>query len=168
MATTGRKFNAAHLGSNRNYQVQQTNWYEIVIGGLSEDLTFLTQSCTLPELSNPVIEVPFGNSTAKIAGKRDIGSGSFVFMDAMVADIEKQIVDWQSQIYDAQTGKMSWVDEYKHDITVTQYGPDGTYERTWHYEGCWPSTISYGDMSSESADKKVITVTMEYDNAYRE
>lgn len=162
-----RKFNAAHLGTNK-YQVQETNWYEIVITGLSQDLTFLTQSCTLPELSNPVVEVPYGNSTAKVAGKRDIADSTFEFMDAMQADVEKILLDWQNKIYDPKTGKMGWVESYKKKIIVTQYGPDGTYERTWDYEGCWPSAISYGNMSGESADKKVISVTISYDNAYRE
>ena len=164
----GRKFNAKHLGNSKKYQVQESCWYEVVIGGLSQDLTFLTQSCTLPEVSNPAIEVGYGNSTAKVAGKREYGAGNFVFMDAMVADIEKQLVEWQNSIYDQETGKMGWCTDYKHDISITQYGPDGTYERTWKLEGCWPSNISYGEMSGESADKKTITVTMEYDAAVRD
>lgn len=164
----GRKFNAKHLGNSKRYQVQETCWYEIVIGGLSQDLTFLTQSCSLPEVSNPAIEVGYGNSTAKVAGKREYGSGNFVFMDAMVADIESQLVNWQKSIYDPATGKMGWCTDYKHDITITQYGPDGTYERTWKMEGCWPSNISYGEMSGDAADKKTITVTMEYDSAERD
>lgn len=164
----GRKFNARHLGNSKDFQVQQTNWYEVVIGGLGDDLTFLTQSCTLPEVSNPAIEVGFGNSTAKVAGKREYGSGNFVFMDAMVADIEKQISDWQDSIYDPATGKMGWCVDYKKDITVTQYGPDGTYERTWTFEGCWPSSVNYGEMSGESSDKKNITLTIEYDQATRD
>lgn len=165
---SGRKFNAKHLGNSKRYQVQETCWYEIVIGGLSQDLTFLTQSCSLPEVSNPAIEVGFGNSTAKVAGKREYGAGNFVFMDAMVADIEKQLVEWQNTVYDQNTGKMGWCTDYKHDITITQYGPDGTCERSWRLEGCWPSNVSYGEMSGESADKKTITVTMEYDSAVRD
>lgn len=165
---SGRKFNARHLGSSKNYQVQETNWYEVVIGGMSEDLTFLTQSCTLPEISNPAVEIGFGNSTAKVAGKREYGSGNFSFMDAMVADVEKQIFDWQGTVYDSKTGKMGWASDYKRDITVTQYGPDGTHERVWKFEGCWPSSVNYGEMNGESADKKVIVVTIEYDSAERE
>ena len=163
----GRKFNANHLGSTKNYQIQQTNWYEIVLGDLSTDLTFLVQSCSLPELGNPAIEIGYGNSTAKVAGKRELGSGSFTFMDAIVADTEKILTSWQKSIYDPETGKMGWAVDYKKQCTVTQYGPDGTYERTWVFEGCWPSQITYGEMSGESADKKNISVTMEYDNAYR-
>lgn len=166
--STSRKYDAMHLSSNRNYQLQQTNWYEIAIGGMSQDITFIVQSCTLPEVSNPAIDVGFGNSTAKIAGKREYGSGSFVFMDAIMVDIEQQLLDWQRTVQDERTGKMGWVDDYKRDMTVTQYGPDGTYERKWSFEGAWPSSINYGEMSGESSDKKTISVTIEYDKATRE
>lgn len=165
---TSRKYNASHLSSNRNYQVQETCWYEIVISGTSQDLTFLVQSCTLPETSNPAIDVGYGNSTAKVAGKREHSEGSISFMDAMIADIEAQLIRWQDNVYNAKNGKMGWVDQYKRDMMITQYGPDGTYERPWHIEGAWPSSINYGEMTGESADKKVIQVTITYDNAYRD
>lgn len=165
---SNRKFNANHLGSTKRYQVQETMWYEVHIGGTSTDLTFLTIGCTLPESSNPVVDVPFGNSTAKVAGKREYGSGQIQIYDAIVADVEKQLVEWQNQVYDQRTGAMGWVDEYKRDMSIVQYGPDGTYERTWTLEGVWPSTISYGEMSGQGADKKIIRITFEYDAAYRE
>lgn len=164
----GRKFNANHLGTTRRYQVQETPWFEISIGGTSEDITFLTTSCTLPEPTNPKVEVPFGNSTAKVAGKREYGSGSIQIYDAMQADIEMQLLDWQKQVYDPQSGAMGWCDEYKRTMTITQYGPDGTWERTWVLEGVWPSDIDFGQMSGQQADKKTIAVTFEYDHAYRE
>ena len=142
--------------------------YEIQIGGMSDDFTLLTQSCNLPDISTPVVELPFGNSKAKVAGQAEYADGSMSFMDAITIDIENQILAWQSQIYDPKTGKMGWVNDYKRDMTVTQYGPDGTFERTWKFEGAWPSQVTYGEMSGESSDKKVIQVTISYDRAYRE
>lgn len=168
MANTSRKYNASHLSSTKNYQPQETQWFEISIGGTTSDLTFLVRSCSLPEASNNAIDVPYGNSTAKVAGKREYGESTFVFTDAIVADIEKQLLSWQKQVYDPRTGKMGWVTDYKRDIMVTQYGPDGTEDRPWHFVGCFPSSISYGDLSGESADVKTISVTITYDNAYRE
>lgn len=162
-----RKYNAEHLSTSRRYQLQQTNWYEINIGGLGEDLTFLVTECSLPERSNPANEIQFGNSKAKIAGPIEYGEGSLSFMDAIVADIEKQLVAWQDLVQNQETGKMGWVDEYKKQMTVTQYGPDGTHERVWTYKGCWPSSINYGSMSNESPDKKIIQVTISYDSATR-
>ena len=63
---------------------------------------------------------------------------------------------------------MGWVDQYKRDMTVTQYGPDGTCERVWKFEGAWPSSIEYGSMDHGGSDAKEISVTISYDVAYRE
>lgn len=164
----GRKFNADHLSSSNYYQVQMLNWYEIVIGGLSEDFTFLTQSCSIPESSNPAVEIPFGNSTAKVAGKREVGESNITFIDAVKADLEKQLVEWQNQVYDEETGKMGWVEDYKRDVYITQYGPDGTYERKWHVYGAWPTSINFGEFSGEGSDKKLIQVTLACDKCVRE
>ena len=161
-----RQFDARHLSSTKNTQVQMTNWYEILVPDMA-DLTIMVRNCTLPEISTPAVELPFGNSKAKVPGQVEFGDGSMTFMDAIKKDIEKQLVEWQSKVYDVKTGKMGWVDEFKKDITVTQYGPDGTCERVWTFEGAWPSQISYGEMSGESSDVKQIQVTMSYDRAYR-
>lgn len=163
-----QSFDARHLSSNRNYQVQELQWYYIQIGDISDDLSLLVNTCSLPEISTPAVELPFGNSTAKVGGKIEYGDGSIAFMDAITIDVEKQLYDWHSQVVDPETGESGWVDEYKRDVLITQYGPHGENERIWHLEGAFPSSISYGEMSGESADKKTITVTLSYDRAYRE
>lgn len=170
-----RKYNANHLSADDRYQIQETSWYEIKIllekddsiDTPVEDLTFVVQSVTLPEISNPAIDVGYGNSTAKLPGKREHGESSFTFMDAMTIDVEAVILGWQNKVYDPETGKMGWVSEFKRTIQITQYGPDGSNERVWILRGCWPSNVAYGEMSGESSDKKNITVTITYDNAYR-
>ena len=82
-------------------------------------------------------------------------------------DIESQLLAWQASVYDPSTGKMGWVSDYKKDLTVTEYGPDGTCEREWTFIGAWPSAITYGELTGESSDVKQIQVTMSYDRAYR-
>lgn len=162
-----RQFNASHISASRNTQVQMTNWYDIAIGDISDAITLMVRSCNLPEVSNPVVELPYGNSKAKVPGQAEFGDNTLSFMDAMVLDVEKQLRAWQSQVYDAQSGKMGWVDDYKKTMVITPYGPDGTCERPWKFEGAWPTSINYGEMTSESSDAKVIQVTIAYDNAYR-
>ena len=163
-----KAFDARHLSSNKNYQVQMTNWYEVQIGGFGDEISLLTQSVDLPEISTPVVELPFGNSRAKVAGQADYSDSSITIMDAITVDVEKKLLDWQKQVYDPKTGKMGWVNEYKRDMVIVQYGPDGTHERTWKMEGCWPTSISGGSLSGDSSDKKVITISIAYDRAYRE
>lgn len=162
-----RNYDARHLSSQKQYQVQMSNWYEIQIADIPDSIVMLQNSVTLPERSNPVVELPFGNSKAKVAGQAEYGDGSLVLMDAIVLDTEREIEKWQNQVYDSQTGKMGWVSDYKRDMIVTQRGPDGTYLRQWKYEGCWPSNVAYGELSGESSDKKMMTLTISYDRAYR-
>lgn len=163
-----KAFDARHLSSDKNYQVQMTNWYQVQIGDMGDAISLLTQSCSLPEISTPVVELPYGNSKAKVPGQAEFADDTVTIMDAITIDVENQIVAWQSQVYDPKTGKMGWIDQYKRDMAVTQYGPDGTFERIWRFVGCWPSAVTYGEMSGDSSDKKLISMTISYDYAYRE
>ena len=63
---------------------------------------------------------------------------------------------------------MGHATDYKKDITVIQYSGDGTISRTWKLKGCWISTFSGGDLDYASGDLKVITLTIQYDRAFRE
>lgn len=163
-----KNFDARHLSSQKEYQVQLSNWWEIQIDGISESLVVLANTFNLPERSNPAIEVAFGNSKAKIAGQAEFADGSLTIMDAIVKDTQRELEKWQNTIYDPTTGKMGWVNEYKRDMIVTLHGPDGTYLRSWKYEGVWPNSISYGELSMESSDKVQVTLTLSYDRAYRQ
>lgn len=164
---TVRAFDARHLSSQKQYQVQMSNWFEVQISGIPESIVMLNTGINLPERSNDAIELPFGNSKAKVAGQATFGEGTFTVMDAITLDTEREVEKWQNEVYDPSTGKMGWVSDYKREMIVTQRGPDGTYMRQWKYEGVWPSAVSYGELSNDSSDKKLISLTLSYDRAYR-
>lgn len=165
---TVRQFDARHLSSQKEYQVQLSNWFEIQIDGISESLCVLANTINLPERSNPAIEVSFGNSKAKIAGMVEFADASMTVMDAIVKDTQLEIQSWQDKIYNPETGAMGWVSDYKRDMVVVLHGPDGSYLRSTRYVGVWPSSVSFGELSNESADKVMVTMTLSYDRAYRE
>lgn len=162
-----RKFDGRHISSDRNYQMQQTNWFDISIQGVKADIAFYIQNMPLPSIGVDVINIGYGNTDAKQAGKATFDGGSFTVNDAIAKDVELEMLDWFKQVYDPKSGKMGWVDQYKRDMTVIQYGPDGTYERTWKYEGVFPTNMNFGEMSNESPGKKDIQVQFSYDVAYR-
>lgn len=162
-----KQFNANHLSTNRTYEVQRTNHFEVMIPDLGEEFTLSVSRCSLPEMTINAIEVAHGNSKVKVAGGVDMGEGSLDVRDSILPDIEKKLQDWQHKAYNPKTGKMGWVDEYKRDCSVIQYAPDGTYLRTWKMEGCWITGFTPGDMDYENPDKKMISLTLAYDNCYR-
>ena len=159
---------AKHLSSNRNYQPQLSNNFEIVIDGLGEEVTLAVSSGSLPEISNAVIEMHYFNGVAKVAGKTEYADGSIEIKDFITKDIEKKLNAWQKQVYNPDTGKMGYVDEYKRDASIIQYSPKGDMQRVWSLKGVWPTSISYGSLDYSSTEAKSITITLAYDLAVRE
>ena len=154
-----------HL-SSKKYQPQMTNHFEVQIEGLGEDFTLTVSTCNLPEVSNPAVEIPFGNSKVKVAGQAEYSGGDIEVTDTIGADTENIINSWRLEVYDPETDKMGWAEDYKREAVVTQYGPDGTSERVWKLEGVWPETVSYGSLDYSSSDAKKISMTLAYDRAY--
>ena len=160
-----KQFDARHLSNNKTYEIQGSNHFEVIIPGMGDSFTLCVSTCNLPEVTIGAVELNYGNSKVKVAGLVELGEGSLTVKDAIVADIEKKISDWQDQVYNKETGKMGWAYQYKKDLQVNQYGPDGTYVRTWVLQGAWPTSVSYGEMDYSNGEKKNITMTIAYDNA---
>ena len=160
-----KAFDARHLSNNKTYEIQGSNHFEVIIPGMGDEFTLCISTCNLPEVTIAAVELNYGNSKVKVAGTVELGDGSLTVKDAIVADIEKKISDWQNLVYNKETGKMGWAYQYKKDLQVNQYGPDGTYVRTWVLQGAWPTSVSYGEMDYSSGEKKQITMTIAYDNA---
>lgn len=155
-------YDAKHLSSTSSTQVQMTNWWRIVIPGL-DDLTMMVRNCSIPELTTDPVDLPFGNSKAKVPGQATFGESTVSFHDAIKKDIANKILEWQKQVYNPETGLMGWVDQFKKDVEITQYGPDGTCERSWTLYGAWPSTVNYGQLTYESSDALMVEVTLQVD-----
>lgn len=162
-----KSLDARHLSNNRTYDVQRTNNFEVIIDGLGEEFTLSVTRCALPEASITPIELAYGNSKVKVAGQIEYPDGSIDCRDAILPDVEKQLLNWFHKAYDPETGKIGWSDEYKRDILINQYAPDGTYVRPWRLEGAWISTMSGGDLDSTNPDAKIISLTITYDKAIR-
>ena len=94
-SVAGTKYNARHFSASNDYQIQEQNWFEVVVDGYS-DLTFLTHSANLPEISNEALEIPHGNSSAFQAGKRTYSQNQFTILDAIRKDAEAQLLSWQA------------------------------------------------------------------------
>lgn len=158
---------ASHLATE-GYEVQRTNNFEIQIDGVLETrpLILAVVSGFLPNESNEVISLNYGNTQVTVAGAaRPNNSGSLVLRDLIQKDTEKSIDDWRSSVYDKETDAIGFAADYKKTAYVTQYAPDGSLLRVWELEGVWPSAVDYGQVNYESAGAKTISVTVQYDKA---
>lgn len=158
---------ARHISQTNDFQPQMTNWYVVQIDRISEDITLSATAISLPNIGTPVVELPYGNTSAKVAGQANFEDVSFRIKDAIVKDVESQIRDWQQEVYNSDNGEMGWVEEYKRTMTITQYGPHGEAQRVWEFYGVWPSQINYGGMDHSNSSAKEIDITLSYDWAIR-
>ena len=156
-----------HLAS-QGFEVQRTNNFEIQIDNVTKvrPLILAVVSGFLPNESNEVISLNYGNTTITVAGKANAnGSGSLVVRDLVQEDIEQVIDEWRKTVYNKETDAIGFAADYKKPAYVTQYAPDGTLLRVWNLEGVWPSAVDYGQVSYESPGVKTINITLQYDKA---
>jgi len=173
MATIRDSFDAMHMSNSRAYEVQRTNHFEVHIVNVGEgdDIILSVQSSPLPTIGVDPIELPYGNTDVKVAGKLTLDDIDLEVKDFVGADIEYQIDEWQQQVFNVETGQLGYAADYKRTAYQYQYspgtaGPDIT--RTWVLEGVFPSSVSYGDMSYDGGDSKMISMTLSVDKAYRQ
>lgn len=161
------RLGASHLAS-QNFEIQRVNNFEIQIEGVYDyrTLTLAVVSGFLPNESNEVITLNYGNTKTTVAGVSNFNnSGTLVVRDFLQKDIEKAIDDWRATVTRKDNDSIGFAYDYKKKATVTQYAPDGTYERVWKLQGVWPSAVDYGAVSYDSPGVKTISITLQYDKA---
>lgn len=162
-----RQLGASFMSNNRSYEVQRTNNFEVVFQGLSDTVTLAVASCSIGTESNEPLELPYGNTRVKVAGQTSFDDVSLVVNDFIKADLEKEIVAWRNQVYNPKNDAIGWAEDYKRVGRLYQFAPDGTCDRVYYLQGCWPSSVEISEFNYDGADKKQLTLTISVDKAYR-
>ena len=155
-----------HMSNIRQYEVQRTNNFEVVLEGFTDDFTLSIESCPLPVVSNDPIELAYGNAKVKVAGQATFDDIELQVKDFIKVDLEKQMWDWRCQVYNPETDAIGWAEDYKKSGRIHQYAPDGTYQRSWRIIGVWPTNFNGGDLQYDGGDKKLISMTLSVDKAF--
>ena len=155
-----------HLSNLREYEIQRTNNFELVLDEFGNWFTLSVESCPLPTITNSAIELAYGNSKVKVAGQAEFDQISLVVKDAIELDVEYQLWQWRKQVYDPETDKIGWAADYKKNGYIYQYAPDGTCARGWRMLGIWPENFESGEMNYDGGDKKNITMSLNVDKAW--
>ena len=139
---------AAHLFAvaNNNYEPQRTNNFELAIVGLSNiyaagcerdnnhgftqaeykllqnsgnELTLSIQGAFTPQENISKLEVPYGNSSVKFAGKVEYPDGTITWTDYYHQDMELLLKCWLRSVYNGQNGAVGDATDYKCTAYVT-------------------------------------------------
>lgn len=161
------RYGAMHMSNNRNFEVQRTNHFEIIIEGFADELTLAVTSYSFPSVSIETIPLHYGNTNVNVAGKKSIGEGSIKVKDFILSNTEKTITDWFDQVIQWDDESMGWAADYKRTGRLYQYAPDGTNPRVWKISGIFPTALSFPEFSHEGSDVKAIDLTLSIDKVER-
>jgi len=184
----GTHFGTYHIAANPNmFEVQRSNNFEFVVTDIDgimragmegteadviktiknaqEVISLSVTRTSVPHFTQGVIEVRRGNSVVKYAGTPSFNEGSLEVNDYIGADTKSVLQAWQNLSYNVRTEKVGLVSEYKKDCYLVEYAPDGQVVRQWRLHGCWISSLSEPDYSSEDNGKRTISATIQYDRA---
>lgn len=173
---------AYHLANSKIlYEPQRSNNFEIHIPGLNnitrvgaddqvitdapEILRLSVVNTSVPTFSQEPINVSYGNTTIKFAGKPQYKNGQLTINDYIGADTKSILMAWQNKSFNVKTQKVGMAKDYKKDAYLMEYTPDYQLVRTWTLYGCWIGDLDMGQFSMENNDKKQITATIYYDYA---
>jgi len=137
------------------------------IGNTAQDITLNLESTSLPTLEQEAVAVHSYNSIAYFAGKATLSTIEMVVRDDVTNSATVNIGAQEQRQFDHfnQTGYRSATDyKFTAIIEVMDGGNTGVLEQ-WTLEGCFLTSVGYGDLNYSSSDAKTISMTIRYDNA---
>lgn len=160
--------NAMFLSNTREFEIQRANNFQVILEGFPWNVFPLAvENFSLPDLSNDIIELAYGNQKVKVAGVPTLGELSVTVKDFIEIDVENILLEWRQKVYNSKTGDIGWAADYKKNGSFYEYSPDWTVRRSWVLIGVWPSSITLGEFSYEDGSKRQITMQLQVDQAYR-
>ncbi len=112
------------------------------VGGEIEQLAFLCQATSLPEMTIGEVEVPFRGRTIKIAGDRTIGDWSITVINDTDFLLRNAFERWQNGINNMSDNEgLTNPADYQVDAFVDQLDRNGATIKSYTLRGAHPTSI---------------------------
>lgn len=136
------------------------------INDLQDVIRLSVAESSVPHFDLDVISIRRGNSTMKFAGTPAFSEGTLRCNDYVGARTKDVLLAWQALAYDVVDDVVKLAGNYKHDCRLVEYAPDYSRAvRSWLLKGCWVKSLSEGNFSHDSNDKRTVDVTIVFDRA---
>jgi hypothetical protein len=125
---------------------------------------FLVRSASLPASQVGQIPIAYGGRTIKIAGERTYGDWSTTVMNDEGFIVRNAVENWIEIINNRISNFRAFPNEYKVDLTVTQYSKKGPPLKLIKLVGCFPTAVSEIALDWGQADAiEEYSITWSYD-----
>ena len=130
-------------------------------------MAFLCRAAELPEMTLSNIEVPYFGRKIKVAGDRSFADWTVTVMNDEDFIVRSMFEAWSNAINRiiANVRDINLnAEQYKTDVSVIQYGKDGTLLRGYTLVGAFPTTISAISLDWDTQNTvETFTVNFSYD-----
>lgn len=133
--------------------------------GFSE---WMVQTSSKPSMSVNMVEIPFHNTSTKVAGRSIWEPIDITFIDAIGPSTTQKIMEWVRQCIEHTTGRMGYATNYKKQLVLKMLDPAGVSVEKWTLYGAFITSANFGDLDMSSDDLIEPTITVEYDRAVLE
>jgi len=159
---------ADHIASSEGgYEAQRQNHFLVEFHGVpnAEVLRLSLRTSDLPPVGFEEIEIPWLNERRFVPGRFRTEPITITFNDYLDPNTANVIMEWNKLVGDPETGKIFPLkaNRYKVDGTLYLLGPDGSTQRSWKLQGCWPQQTSMGSVDMSATDIVQIEVTFRVD-----
>jgi hypothetical protein len=151
------------------YEPQRMNNFmiEFHLDGIDDTPIQLSlESAVLPTVSVEEVPLNYLNITRYVAGKAQFDPIPIAMKDMVDQRTANAIDQWFNRVYNPETDQVGFASDYKKEADIILFGPDGSTERSWKLVGCWPYTVSFGQLDMNASDKVVIEMSIRYDKAF--
>jgi len=157
------------LGGARN------SLFEVTInppnGGLGADIPegakYLVRAAQLPASTMGTIPVQYFGRTVNFAGNRTFAPWTVTILNDEDFAIRNAVEEWSSKINgnanNLRDASFGLANQYKADLTVTQFSKTGVALRTYKFVGAYPSDIAAIPLDWGSETIEEFDVTWTYD-----
>jgi hypothetical protein len=148
-----------------NFEPQRVYNFSLAINGLN-DTKLALESMTLPTKMVSEIELNFLNTRRYVAGRASYEALPIVIKDVIQGSTANEINNWHQTVFDPGTGHIGLASRYKRNGEIILFGPDGSAERTWILEGCWPTVVNFGSLDYNSDDVVRLEMQLRFDRCF--
>jgi len=141
--------------------------FAITSPNLGNGAPYLCKAAGTPKLDQGEIVIDYVNTDFKVKGKsrwQDITISMYDPIDNTEGSVA--VHNWIKRHHDSESGVDGFAfSQYKEDMTLEVFGPDGFTYQTWKLYGAFISAVDWGDMDWAGEDAKTIELTIKYDYA---
>jgi hypothetical protein len=143
------------------FEPKRKNQFVFFIEGIP---TYLIQQANRPEIDFNTITLDHINVKRRLKGKvQEYPDINLTLYDPISPSGSQIVMEWVRLHHEAVTGRDSYADLYKKDVTYNTLDPTGAFVEEWTLKGAFISNVTFGDVSWEDDAEHTIELTLTYD-----